>query len=299
MRLDWIEDILAVADAGSFQRAAERRRLTQPAFSRRLRAIETALGAHLFDRSVKPATLAPHVREQVDRMRELAAGLRTLGETLRAGPKRMRGKLVIASQHAITTAHAPTLIEQLSPLDLDIRLRSANRDECLALLLTRQADIAVIYDVEGGAPLAGREFLELAATGEERLIPVFAAAQIQSLNAAFADGELPVIGYPEEVFLGGVQRALVFPQLARICVPRQRLETALSPAALQCALAGLGVAWIPASLAQPHVASGLLVDLSASIPFARMRRVVTRIAGGGGATDAAWRRIGSSLADPD
>jgi DNA-binding transcriptional LysR family regulator len=293
MRLEWIEDILAVADAGSIQRAAERRRLTQPAFSRRLRAIEAAIGAPLFDRSTRPARLLPHAQAQVERMRDAAAGLRALGDALRDEGQGGRGKLVIASQHAITTAHMPGLIERLAPLDLDIRLRSANRDECLALLFTREADIAVVYDVEEGAPLAGREFLDLAEIGDERLIPVFDARATDRLDAAFAAGELSVIAYPPEVFLGAVQRSLIFPQLARMCRLRPCLETALTPAALQCALSGIGVAWTPATLAQPHVASGALADLSASMPVAEMRLTLARIAGAAGAA-AAWRQIRAS-----
>ncbi len=40
IRLEWLEDILAVAETGSFSEAAERRHLTQSAFSRRIRNIE-------------------------------------------------------------------------------------------------------------------------------------------------------------------------------------------------------------------------------------------------------------------
>ncbi|MCB2102451.1 MAG: LysR family transcriptional regulator, partial [Rhodobacterales bacterium] len=37
MELSWLEDFVALAETGSFSRAAERRNLTQPAFSRRIR----------------------------------------------------------------------------------------------------------------------------------------------------------------------------------------------------------------------------------------------------------------------
>ncbi|MFU8778000.1 MAG: helix-turn-helix domain-containing protein, partial [Roseovarius sp.] len=50
MRLEWLDDILAVADAGSLARAAEIRHVSQSAFTRRLRAIEDTLGVPLFDR---------------------------------------------------------------------------------------------------------------------------------------------------------------------------------------------------------------------------------------------------------
>ncbi|MEM8665677.1 MAG: LysR family transcriptional regulator, partial [Pseudomonadota bacterium] len=44
MRLEWLDDILAIADLGSLKAAAERRHLSQPAFSRRLKLIEESLG---------------------------------------------------------------------------------------------------------------------------------------------------------------------------------------------------------------------------------------------------------------
>ena len=62
MRLEWLEDILAVVETGSFIKAAERRCLTQSAFSRRIRMIETHVGAELFDRARKPVEeLGAHV----------------------------------------------------------------------------------------------------------------------------------------------------------------------------------------------------------------------------------------------
>ena len=57
MNLSWLEDFLALAASGNFSRAAEERHMTQPAFSRRIRALEEWLGAELFDRSTQPARL--------------------------------------------------------------------------------------------------------------------------------------------------------------------------------------------------------------------------------------------------
>ncbi len=51
MNLSWLDDFLALAASGNFSRAAEERHMTQPAFSRRIRALEEWLGAELFDRS--------------------------------------------------------------------------------------------------------------------------------------------------------------------------------------------------------------------------------------------------------
>ncbi|MGH8376765.1 MAG: LysR family transcriptional regulator, partial [Pseudomonas sp.] len=40
----WLEDFSALAATRSFSQAAERRFVTQPAFSRRIRSLEAALG---------------------------------------------------------------------------------------------------------------------------------------------------------------------------------------------------------------------------------------------------------------
>ena len=56
MNLIWLDDFLTLAASGSFSRAAQERHMTQPAFSRRVRALEEWLGVVLFDRSTQPAT---------------------------------------------------------------------------------------------------------------------------------------------------------------------------------------------------------------------------------------------------
>ena len=57
MNLTWLDDFLALAATGNFSRAADERHSSQPAFSRRIRALEEWLGAELFDRRSQPATL--------------------------------------------------------------------------------------------------------------------------------------------------------------------------------------------------------------------------------------------------
>ena len=53
----WLEDFSALAATRSFSQAAERRFVTQPAFSRRIRSLESALGLTLVNRSRTPVEL--------------------------------------------------------------------------------------------------------------------------------------------------------------------------------------------------------------------------------------------------
>jgi DNA-binding MarR family transcriptional regulator len=59
MNLRQLEHLLAVAETGSFSRAAERQHLTQPALSRSIQSLEDDLGARLIDRSGKRNELTP------------------------------------------------------------------------------------------------------------------------------------------------------------------------------------------------------------------------------------------------
>ena len=54
MELKWLEDLLVLLEERSISRAAARRHVTQPAYSRRIRQLEAWLGVELVDRSTKP-----------------------------------------------------------------------------------------------------------------------------------------------------------------------------------------------------------------------------------------------------
>lgn len=59
MDIKWMEDFLRLAESRSFSRAAAERHVTQPAFSRRIKSLESWLGAELVDRGCYPPTLTP------------------------------------------------------------------------------------------------------------------------------------------------------------------------------------------------------------------------------------------------
>lgn len=279
MRLEWLEDILAVAESGSMIRAAERRFLTQSAFSRRLRTIEEQLGVELFDRSRKPAVLRPVVLERRDEMRALADGLRKLRGDLRRGDGSEQTRIVFASQHAITTALAPLLIQAITePAGIDIRLRSANREDCYALLLTRQSDFMLCYGTDQQPLIFDPDFIETRVLGRDRLIPVFSGPRSDLLHAARERGDVPVVLYPADVFLGKMVRDEIWPgQDSTMFKPHA--ETALTLAALQFALIGGALAWVPRSLAEAHLHKGELADFSAMFGSAELSLTLSRLNG--------------------
>ena len=294
MRLEWLEDILAIVDTGSFSDAAARRHLTQSAFSRRVRNIEQYLGVELFDRTHKPVQLRPATADHYERISELAASLRQLAEDLKRSDRATGNRVVIASQHALTAALTPALIKRIQERDPTtyMRLRSANLDDCFSLLFSSKADIALVYrPVDGDHPVEG-DYLESVTLGQDRFIPVYSTADRDRLNAQFIEGVIPLIAYPGEVFLGQIMDRLILPKVRNLALASTKVETALTLAALELALQGIGVAWVPASLARSRIDDGSLADLSATLPSCDLDCTVARLIGGRGeAEDAVWQHF--------
>ncbi len=231
----------------------------------------------LFDRSRKPVQLCRTTDDQQQRIASLVADLRQLIEDLRLGDRRSANRIVIASQHALTTARTPGLVRQLQGQDVFIKLRSANLDECFALLLSRQADLALAYRSPGQDHPISADFIETAVIGVDRLIPVIGAATLDNIHAALDGGTMPYIAYPSQVFFGQVMERAVLPGLRIAAHPRA--ETALTLAALELALVGVGVAWVPASLAAARLADGSLADLTDHLPETALEVTAVRVTG--------------------
>lgn len=290
LRLEWLEDIIAVAETGSFTEAARRRNLTQSAFSRRIRHIEESVGVELFDRSRKPVQLRPSAYAQIDRIARAAITLRQIRNDLRDGDRSHGNRIVIASQHSLTTALTPRLIEAMHArrAGIAVRLRSANLDECFSLLLGGRADLALVYKVPGEDHPIEADFLETLKVTSDLLVPV-ASPGLAARLTANAAGDLDVIAYPPEVFLGGVQARLVLPALAVRFTVARRVETALTLAAMELAVAGLGVAWVPRSLVAGHLAGGRLREVAAGLPTVDLDIEAIRLSSGSTPAEiAAW-----------
>ena len=88
MTLVQLRHLLALADSGSFSRAAEAVHLTQPALSRSIQTLEDELGQPLFDRLGRHSELTPFGRAMAVRARQVlddADALRDHGRRLARG----------------------------------------------------------------------------------------------------------------------------------------------------------------------------------------------------------------------
>lgn len=96
-RLHELEVFVAVADAGGLARAARRLRLSPPAVTRAVAALEDRLGARLFNRTTRSLTLTEVGRLFLDSARRILADLEEAQNAATGGVSAPRGHLSITA----------------------------------------------------------------------------------------------------------------------------------------------------------------------------------------------------------
>lgn len=264
MDLDWIEDMLTLLDERNFSRAANRRHISQPAFSRRIQSLEQWVGIELVDRASKPIGFTVD-EEQLklgfqslkDKIFELRGRIRAASHT--------RTLVRIGAQQALTISIFPELTRtiQNSLGNASFRIHSANRDSCVAMFLRRNIDILLCYETDQYQARIPSVFARKALLCMETLLPV-----VKSSNASWrrarseSQQTLPLLSYPPESFLGkvvnehGLRGLLHKYDVEVIC------ESAFSSGLKEMVLQDMGIAWLPRRLIQSELDNDSLRDLS-------------------------------------
>jgi DNA-binding transcriptional LysR family regulator len=263
MRLEWIDDILAVLDGGSLAQAAEKRMLTQSAFTRRVRTIEDSIGTTLFDRRRKPVSLMPGVQALEPELREMSTRLHKLRQTLKTANNGSGKPLTFVCQHALTSTISPQVVRAVAKDGVtSVRVRSGNQDECLMQLLSKEVDLAIMYALPDDTSFAISSAFETVSIGEDLLTPVCAPL----LRDAASSAVIPIIAYPADVFLGQVFTRMIGPHLPQGATIMPIAETALTLAMMQLAVSEIGIAWLPLSLVAKSLEHGDLIRVDNTLP---------------------------------
>jgi DNA-binding transcriptional LysR family regulator len=162
MTLVQLRHLIALADTGSFSRAAERVNLTQPALSRSIQSLEEELGAALFDRIGRRAELTPMGREILDRARLLVLDAQDLQERARATAKGRTGRLRVGMGSGPAALLAMPLLLQVAATRPQWRVEVARgATELLAQRLRARTLDALVVDLRS-LPVADDLHVELA-----------------------------------------------------------------------------------------------------------------------------------------
>lgn len=272
MEIKWLEDFVSLVDTSSFSRAAEQRNVTQPAFSRRIKQLETWLGTILISRATLPPELTPAGQQFLPVARETIRTYYGLRETL--GPSAGPGLIRFAALHTLTVTVFP---EWLGKLQTEGRSFSTSLlpdrggiEANLDALVADEADFFLTY-AHPIVPfhLDRSRFPYLTIAGD-RLIPL-AAPLLHTdtgtlpgkgiLDRAITSGiQVPYLSYGLNSFFGIALLRL----LAQGPSFRKRVthENTISAGLMSMAISGAGLCWLPERLVHEDIRAGRLVPAS-------------------------------------
>jgi DNA-binding transcriptional LysR family regulator len=270
MELSWLEDFLTLAEAGNFSRAAEQRNLTQPAFSRRIRALEEWLGAPLIDRSSHPVGLTESGRLFRLQADDILGRLATAREEAQASAQAGPSTLHLVATHALSLTFLPAWlrsIEARRPTG-PIQLVSDSLEACEDWMLQRHAQFMICHHHPEVVSRLDDSMFESALIGADALIPVSAPIGTNGTRAArfkLPDDDakpaqrLPMLVYSPQSGLGRIIRARGGGRWRQEYF--ETVFTAHLAAVLKAmALEGRGIAWLPKSLIGDELNRHALVE---------------------------------------
>lgn len=248
MELQQMRYVVAIAEEGSFTRAAQRCFVVQSSLSHQVKALERELGVTLFARSSRRVELTPAGEAFVDAARVSLAAAERAAADAAAAMGEIRGTLTIGMIPTVTAIDVPAAIADFHRAHPQVRinLKDVNSDTSIASIIAGRMDVAVlglpdtaapegvesrivarerlVVVVHSGHRLARRKRLRLSELGEETFVdfPAGTPGRIQS-DAAFDRAgvrrEVAFEAMGPRLILDLVRHGLVVAMLAPAVVP--------------------------------------------------------------------------------
>lgn len=262
MNLSWLEDFLVLSATGNFSRAAEERHMTQPAFGRRVRALEEWIGAELFDRSSQPVRLTHAgqwfqsvANDLLDQVARIPGEARAVAE---AGLNSLR----FAATHALSFTFVPGWLRKFESLTMlgTIQLESDVLQRCEALIEQRKVQFVMCHTHPQAPGKLHTEGYASQKVGADVLVPVSAPGADGKPLHRLQGGGPPVslLTYSEESGLGCILR-----ETRNYALEKSLTNTVftahLASVLRTMALDGRGMAWLPQNLVIEDMKAGTLV----------------------------------------
>ena len=268
MEIKWLEDFISLARSHSFSRSAAERNITQPAFSRRIRALERWLGMPLVDRSTYPTTLTRAGKEFLETAEQTLRLLYEARDHLRGDWRRGNETLLFTATHSIALDFFPVWLHEVE-FALGVkssRMIAGNLHDCVQNLTEGESDFLICYTHPQVPLLLDAEHYPSLLLGHDELIPVSAPdAQgnpIYPLPGA-VDTPLSYMAYAANSFLGRCVD-LLLAQPPQPCWLVRYYENALAEAIKAMIMARHGMAWLPHNSVRHNLVRGELVRAGSS-----------------------------------
>ncbi|GIK49456.1 MAG: LysR family transcriptional regulator [Hyphomonadaceae bacterium] len=289
MDFAWLEDFLELVECENFSRAAEKRGVSQPNFSRRIRALEEWVGATLVDRSTHNIRLTAAGERFRLAAEETLRRLQLGREETRAAAKAASETLRFAATHVLSlTFFAPWLrrLEAERPLNTTIELTADSMVACERLMIGGRVQFLLCHHHEAAATRLDGEFRSVH-VGDDVLLPVKAPGAFP--DARIADA--PQLCFTAESGMGRILAA-AWARAGRPAPAPPVFASHLASVLTAMARDGRGVAWTARSLVEDDLRNGVLEragTVQDEVPIEiRLWRARARQSP---AAEALWRRV--------
>jgi DNA-binding transcriptional LysR family regulator len=239
--------------------------MTQPAFSRRIRALEDWLGTELFDRRSQPAKLTPTGEWFKTAAHDLMARVARVPGEARAVAEAHSTTLRFAATHALSFTFLTGWLHRLEARTSmgPITLVSDVLARCEAMLLGSQVQFVMCHAHARSTSELLKQAYPFVQIGSDKLIPVSTPDSSGRPRYQLGHGKpglpLPVLGYSPESGIGRILREVRGGELER-CHAQWVFQAHLASVLRTMALDGRGLAWLPQTLIAEDLASSRLVE---------------------------------------
>ncbi len=264
METKWLEDFVSLAETRSFSRSAQLRHVTQPAFSRRIQALEAWAGTDLVDRSSYPTRLTPAGETLYAQSLEMLQALQSTRAMLRGHSAAGQDVIEFAVPHTLAFTFFPawvsSLREKFGPIKS--RLIALNVHDAVMRLVEGGCDIFIGYHHASQPFQLDADRYEMVTLGEEVLAPYCkpdSEGQPMFKLPGRAGQPLPYLGYAPGAYLGRVTDLILKQSATAIHLDRV-YETDMAEGLKVMALEGHGVAFLPNSAVKKELKSRRLVN---------------------------------------
>ncbi|HSI61083.1 MAG TPA: LysR substrate-binding domain-containing protein [Ideonella sp.] len=263
MDTKWLEDFVSLAETRSFSRSAQLRHVTQPAFSRRIQALEAWAGIDLVDRSSYPTRLTPAGETFHAQSLEILGSLQATRNMMRSHQVSGQDMIEFAVPHTLAFTFFPHWLMDLRKRfgSVKTRLIALNVHDAVMRLTEGSCDLLIAYHHASQPLQLSPDRYEMLSLGHETLAP-YSKADASGAPLFQLPGDrrapLPFLGYASGAYMARlveqiVKHAMAAPQLATV------YETDMAEGLKAMALEGHGLAFLPASSVRKELRAKRLV----------------------------------------
>ncbi len=261
MEIKWIEDFLHLVETKNFSLAAEKRCVTQSAYSRRIRALENWIGVELFDRRSIPIRVTEQGQKFLPYAEKVLADINQIQAKFRPHSNPFKNEIKIITQHSLMLHFMPDFFMNFDFKNTKINVTSNLNgfESYFEDITTGSSDLFISYEVpEIHKKLIAVPHIKSIVVGLENMVPVVSVASRDEFDWE-ASNTIPHLSLNSRAFITAIVRDKLRQHHKKL---NTVYEANLSESLLQMAKQGKGVTWLPYCVCKSEIEAGSVAVLN-------------------------------------